>query len=420
MQQLFRLGISVVDMVLYMIFLDCFLQPFEKIRRWQMYLYAILLGVVQAYVARFLEIDIQQIVLYIILHVFMSILFVNAFHDVWFLFVIFTFGRIVCAFFIQILFEIVFQGTDFVGRMERIETWIAIMLQGLMVYYIKVFNSCVEEQKMKLYWKMLLFPGIELLLIIVFLRYQFMQNNSENTVFYIVFIMFIVTICYYFFVERMKNSYECVLHQKISERQDEDYQKRYYEQLEYQQKEIRAIRHDMKNQLLALLGELENENIDRAINEIKGMLKEIEDTTAIFYTANSGMNAVLNFKVDEMKRKQICFSCEIDIPAELRIEARDLGTLIGNMLDNAIEACEKCFGKRYISLKAVYHNYSLIIVCENSTTGYVEHLLTEKADKTVHGIGVISMKQIVKSYGGEIELESYRESFRVSCILWNV
>ena len=150
------------------------------------------------------------------------------------------------------------------------------------------------------------------------------------------------------------------------------------------------------------------------------MLKEIEDTTAIFYTANSGMNAVLNFKVDEMKRKQICFSCEIDIPAELRIEARDLGTLIGNMLDNAIEACEKCFGKRYISLKAVYHNYSLIIVCENSTTGYVEHLLTEKADKTVHGIGVISMKQIVKSYGGEIELESYKESFRVSCILWNV
>ena len=43
MQQLFRLGISVVDMVLYLIFLDCFLQPFEKIRRWQMYLYAILL-----------------------------------------------------------------------------------------------------------------------------------------------------------------------------------------------------------------------------------------------------------------------------------------------------------------------------------------------------------------------------------------
>ena len=85
MQQLFRLGISVVDMVLYLIFLDCFLQPFEKIRRWQMYLYAILLGVVQAYVARFLEIDIQQIVLYIILHVFMSILFVNAFHNVWFL-----------------------------------------------------------------------------------------------------------------------------------------------------------------------------------------------------------------------------------------------------------------------------------------------------------------------------------------------
>lgn len=201
MQQLFRLGTSVVDMVLYLIFLDCFLQPFEKIRRWQMYLYAILLGVIQAYVARFLEIDIQQIVLYIILHVFMSILFVNAFHNVWFLFVIFTFGRSVCAFFIQILFEIVFQGTDFVGRMERIETWIAIMLQGLMVYYIKVFNSCLEEQKMKLYWKMLLFPGIELLLIIVFLRYQFTQNNSENTVFYIVFIMFIVTIFYYFFVE---------------------------------------------------------------------------------------------------------------------------------------------------------------------------------------------------------------------------
>lgn len=382
MQQLFGFGISVLDMILCMIFFDSFLERFKRIHRWQMYLYAVFLGGMQAYLVGFVEMVIQQIMLYIVLHILAGILFVDAFRVVWLSFVIFTFVRIAVLFGVRGAVVFVCRDTYFAEQMEQVEAWIAIVIQVLFIYYVRMFRRQKEGEKKKLYWKMLLFPGVGLFLVMFFLKWQSMQQKlDESIVWYILFIVIMATVLCYFLVERVEASYEFTIHQKLFERQNEEYKGRYYERLEDQQKAIRTIRHDMKNQLLGILGELENGNADRARSELEGILKEIEETTAIFYTSNPGMNAVLDFKTEEMKRKQISFSCKTDIPTELRIEARDLGILVGNMLDNAIEACEKCLGKRYISFEAVYHNHSLVIMCENSTAGYVEHLQTEKKIK---------------------------------------
>ena len=201
---------------------------------------------------------------------------------------------------------------------------------------------------------------------------------------------------------------------------NEDYQEQYYKQLERQQTEIRTMRHDMKNQLIGILGEMEDGDFVRAKSEMIRILKGIEETEMIFYTANPGMNAVLNYKSAEMERKYIRFSCKVDLPTDLRMEARDIGILVGNLLDNAIEGCERCYGSRYIELKAAYQNHTVVIVCENSTDGMVTGLETRKDDRMAHGMGIQSMKRLVKSYGGEMDLQIYENSFRVTVTIFKV
>ena len=106
----------------------------------------------------------------------------------------------------------------------------------------------------------------------------------------------------------------------------------------------------------------------------------------------------------------------MDLPRDIKVEAKDIGILVGNILDNAIEGCERCFGKRYISLKTVYRNNTVTLVCENSTDGLVESFNTRKEDKLAHGMGIQSMKRLVKSYGGEIDFQIYEKAFCVTVI----
>lgn len=121
-----------------------------------------------------------------------------------------------------------------------------------------------------------------------------------------------------------------------------------------------------------------------------------------------------------MERKFIHFTSNVDLPAQLRMEARNIGLLAGNILDNAIEACEKCIGDKHIRFDAVYRNHTILIVCENSTDGNVTGFQTRKTDNLSHGLGIRSMKELVRQYGGEIDFGIYEKSFRVSVTLFHM
>lgn len=423
MQQLVICGIFIIDLILCLEFFDCFLVKFSRVHKWQIYLYGICLGVFETYMFGFADIVIEEIVFYILAHALAGIIFIDAFRVVWLYFVWFAMVRIVIELGVGGIGGMILTEGDARSNavLMGIKPWISISLQGLFVYYVHFYKKNYMDKGMKIHWNTLILPVASFGLLFGFLRWQSVRGVLDYSIcYFLLFIIITVNLLYYFLVAKVEISYEMALKKKEYEQKNQDYQEHYYKQLEKQQQEIRAIRHDMKNQLIGILGEIDDGDIVRARSEMERILMQIDRTTQLFFTANPGMNAVLGFKSKEMERKYINFTCNVDIPEQLRMEARDIGLLAGNMLDNAIEACEKCIGEKYVHFDAVYRNHTVVIVCENSTDGKVEGFQTRKDDAISHGIGIRSMKELVRHYGGEIDFGIYEKSFRVTVTLFQV
>ena len=129
------------------------------------------------------------------------------------------------------------------------------------------------------------------------------------------------------------------------------------------------------------------------------------------YCADSTVNAVLTAKENLMRQKGIRFYVKVEIGQELWMERADICALFANALDNAVEACEKLTeGQREISLEVRQGKGLLVVKTENSClkieNGERGSLpKTTKKDTANHGFGLRSIREVVKKYGGHMEID---------------
>ena len=267
---------------------------------------------------------------------------------------------------------------------------------------------------------------------------------------FIMIAMIVIVMTFYLSYEQMIKADRAIMEKQLLE-EEYVHKKAYYEQMERHQNEIRKIRHDLKNQLLGIMGEAgagsgvnsvsagdretaeagsgmksvsvgdretadEGSSVKSAIREI---LHEIEESEISSYTENVTLNMILNDKIRIAKSNGIKTDLDIKVPRELPIDAGDLGILCGNLLDNAIEAAEKCAeGVRSLLFHAYYYKNSLVITCENSIAAPVTSVETDKADRLNHGIGLRSIDEIAAKYNGKRESSSDRSTYRTEINMW--
>ena len=200
--------------------------------------------------------------------------------------------------------------------------------------------------------------------------------------------------------------------------QQSHFQKQYVEEAQTHYDSTKALRHDMKNQIAGIYGYLETGELEEGKREIRSILKQLEKAEQKLFTANAVVNGILNMKYVEIEAKQIEAKLDVKLPEILGITGTDLGVLFGNILDNAIEACESCKKEKWIDLFAVYENHGIVICCKNSCSETVMDLHTRKSDKRNHGFGLSSVKQIAEKYNGDVWWESEKESFTLNINLW--
>ena len=108
---------------------------------------------------------------------------------------------------------------------------------------------------------------------------------------------------------------------------------------------------------------------------------------------------MLSAKRAEAENKNIKFISKINIPSLLPINEEDICIIFGNILDNAIEACERISGGRYISLLLAYDGKDLTLKVENSCSSETSaDYGTIKSDKENHGIGRHSIEHTLDKY----------------------
>ncbi|NLI89994.1 MAG: sensor histidine kinase [Epulopiscium sp.] len=111
----------------------------------------------------------------------------------------------------------------------------------------------------------------------------------------------------------------------------------------------------------------------------------------------------------------------MDIPKEINIPFFDITVVLGNLLDNAIEAVGKIEEDKYINIKLEYREGKFILEIKNSFNGVIikedDTICTSNLDKENHGIGLKSVKSVVEKYNGIMEIEYDESNFSVKvCI----
>lgn len=147
----------------------------------------------------------------------------------------------------------------------------------------------------------------------------------------------------------------------------------------------------------------------------------IHRTLSINQRVESGckiIDIIVNCKHAEALEKCIQFTYEIDYIGQIGVADIDMCALLANLLDNAIEACEKIAEEeRWISLKIKKVNDMLFIWVQNSMElGKVEKskfFETNKENKELHGLGMKSIDNVVKKYDGHKEYEIQKDTFQI-------
>ncbi len=186
---------------------------------------------------------------------------------------------------------------------------------------------------------------------------------------------------------------------------------RYYEEKMKEEERIKSIYHDMKNHILLL--ESEREEKQEWISDIKKKIMKYED---FYRTGNRFLDIILRDKIEMAQSDNIHIEDDINMDRIKMFDPFDISTIFGNLLDNAIEACKLVqeIERRVINISARRKNQLLIILVKNPKPEDRERKMRKKG---VHGYGLRNVNDVVKKYGGEINIEEKESQFVVSIII---
>ena len=226
-------------------------------------------------------------------------------------------------------------------------------------------------------------------------------------------------------LNREKNS-RIILEKQIGSMQE------HMEEMEHIYSGIRSMKHDMKN-TLAVIMELAGKDETELQTYLSEINKGFEQLEFRFRTGNTVADVLLNMKYHEAVRT----IPDIEIDAErllfsenMHIQSYDIGVIIGNALDNAIEACRKLKAEQqeaetFIRISSFTRGKMFFIEVENSFNGKVrrkkqsEFPVTEKSDNRAHGMGLANIKHTAEKYHGGVDWTAEGKVFMLSVMMKN-
>lgn len=185
--------------------------------------------------------------------------------------------------------------------------------------------------------------------------------------------------------------------------------------------EIKTLRHDMKHYFIAV-AELISENKPNEAKEfIENIINEkINPTSAVIATGSAIIDAAINSKIASCESKGIEIKCMIDTQLA-GVNDMDISILLSNLLDNAISGCDMTEPKIELMLQSK-KSFTCVTVKNKISTSVLDsnpNLHTKKEDRTNHGYGIKSIKNIAKKYDGSAEYSEKNGYFIAEVLLKN-
>lgn len=179
-----------------------------------------------------------------------------------------------------------------------------------------------------------------------------------------------------------------------------------YNLIESKYTEIRQLKHDIRNQLSVANSMFRNGSEQDAINYLNKLSESLSDAGGICYTGISAVDSIINIKWQEALSRGIAFTNKVNVYDTMNIDNLLLCRILANLLDNAIEGAERSSGEnKYVYISIVQAEKKLSICVMNSADEVDTNNLTTHKLGSGHGVGISSIKNVVKQLGGIISFE---------------
>lgn len=325
-------------------------------------------------------------------------------------------------------------GVDYIFEIVLISNFIIFFIG---ISFLNIIKSIYKNKKYYLY---IILTTITNLLIIVFIN----KSNKDainlydmvvkgNVDFYYVldmlifsskvkevfpYLLLIISVLLIsIFLNSIKSEKEKAKREIVNEKLDMQY--KYYLMVKESQEKMKQVYHDMNNHMENIRS-LKNtsEDVNEYINNIED---EVKNNKNIYNTGNALLDIILYEKSKDCIKNNIDFNVGIDFSKCEFIDMIDISSIFSNLIDNAIEACNKINDnniEKYITIKGTFIKSYYVVRCENSKTNKViiknNKILTSKKDKFLHGIGLDSIKSSIKRYNGELKIKNSEFKFITS------
>ncbi|MDE6025738.1 MAG: GHKL domain-containing protein [Lachnospiraceae bacterium] len=305
----------------------------------------------------------------------------------------------------------------------------------LIVYFSIISRKFVRKdyQFKKHEYTFLILPNVSTLCISITIRIMILSvKNSTSatlfqevpaTMFWVPFICFLllgVNISSVMLFQKLVQLGEEEQKRAILENQTVQMQ-REIEEIQDIYADMRGLRHDMKSQLesiAAVIRRISGKDKEELDNYIEKMETTVSRLDFAYSTGNPITDVIIHQKKQEAEKQNISFEADFIYPDKQQIDVYDIGIVLNNALENAIEASSKVDGKKSINLHAYMKGNLFFIEVENdfsseimfdSETGLP---ISSKADKQLHGLGMENIQRCARKYMGDIDITIHNTGSR--------
>lgn len=284
-----------------------------------------------------------------------------------------------------------------------------ILSKSLLFVFLKIISFIINKFRSneKIYIISLIYPFSLLIVLSIFGLVSYYGNPSDRlrliiAISAILLSTLVIGTC---ILQQKQSQNEKELSELKAIKQAQETDNKYFEILERQNNNLMVYAHDTKNHLQAIRNMTEDENI---IEYLERLTDDLNQYSRHASSGNHNLDVIINKYITECEMKGVEFTYDVRLSNLAGVQMFDLVSILGNMLDNALESAEKSTGKS-IRLQTDHRNtYDVIMVtnsCDTKPLAQGNSLKSSKTDKKQHGLGIKSIKTALKGYDGDYNWE---------------
>lgn len=197
-----------------------------------------------------------------------------------------------------------------------------------------------------------------------------------------------------------------------------DLQRKYFQDFTQSAEETRRMRHDLRHQLVAIQGLIHDDKNQEALEYIDNLSKSIPSLSEMLLCDNTVVNSLAAYYKAQAEAENILCDIKLVVPAIVgRVPDGDLSIIVGNLFENAIEACMHVDpDKRFIMVRCNVAAKRFTLVIDNSFDGELQVSGTDfySRKRRGFGVGIASVRSVVSKYDGSMKYETESGVFKTS------